>query len=58
MAIRRELHDDGVVLLVLDRPERRNALDADDLAVVHGFVAEAAADPATRVLVFTGAEGT
>lgn len=57
MAIRREQHDDGVVLLVLDRPERRNALDAADLATVHGFVAEAAADPTTRVLVFTGAEG-
>ncbi|MEZ5145209.1 MAG: enoyl-CoA hydratase-related protein [Acidimicrobiales bacterium] len=57
MAIRRDAHDDGVVVLVLDRPDRRNALDADDLATVHRHVLAAAADPGTRALVFTGAGG-
>lgn len=57
MAIRRQVPVDGVVLLVLDRPERRNALDAEDLAAVRRHVAEAAADPTTRVLAFTGAGG-
>jgi enoyl-CoA hydratase len=57
MAVRCDVHDDGVVVVVLDRPERRNALDAADLAAVRGLVADSAVDPAARVLVFTGADG-
>jgi enoyl-CoA hydratase len=46
-----------VALVTIDRPERRNALDRDALDGLLAAFAAAAADPKTRVLVLTGAEG-
>ncbi|HEX3318339.1 MAG TPA: enoyl-CoA hydratase/isomerase family protein [Solirubrobacteraceae bacterium] len=52
--LRRERDDDGVLLLTLDRPEARNALD-DELAEALAAAFDAAADdPATRALILTG----
>jgi enoyl-CoA hydratase len=53
--VRLERHDDGVAVLTLDDPERRNAMTeamGDDLAA---RAAELADDPALRVVVLTGA---
>lgn len=47
---------EAVTLVTLDRPERRNALDHDALAVLTEMLEEAAARP-TRVLVLAGAAG-
>ena len=43
--------------LVLDRPERRNALDEAMWRAIPPLLAEAGADPAVRVLVVRGAGG-
>lgn len=48
---------EAVVVCTLDRPERRNALDLDALRSLAAALADAAADPATRVFVVTGAGG-
>ncbi|MEV4672574.1 MULTISPECIES: enoyl-CoA hydratase/isomerase family protein [Actinomadura] len=45
----------GIALLTLSRPERLNALSAELLDDLHRTLDEVAADPATRVLVLTGA---
>lgn len=45
----------GVRTLTLDRPDRRNALNDDLIAAMTGALADAAADPATRVIVLRGA---
>lgn len=47
---------DRVLVVTIDRPERRNALDHDALAGLEAAQAEAAATD-TRVLVLTGAHG-
>jgi len=47
---------DHVLVVTIDRPERRNALDHDALAGLEAALAEAHAG-STRVLVLTGAEG-
>jgi len=50
-------HDDGrVLVLTIDRPERRNALDHDALDGLAAGIAEATA-AGVRVLVLTGADG-
>lgn len=46
---------DGVRILTVDRPEKRNALNAAVRAALSGALAEAAADPGVRVAVITGA---
>jgi enoyl-CoA hydratase/carnithine racemase len=45
----------GVALLTLNRPERLNAMSRQLVADLHAGLAEAGADPATRVVVLTGA---
>jgi len=46
-----------VALLTIDRPERRNAVDHEALAALADGIGAAVADPATRVLVLSGAGG-
>ena len=46
---------DGVQILTINRPEKRNALNAAVRTAVSEALAESAADPAVRVVVFTGA---
>src|SRR5690606_31387820 len=46
---------DGVTTLTLNRPEVHNALSWSLLTALRAAVAEAKADPATRVVVLTGA---
>ncbi len=46
---------DGVRILTIDRPEKRNALNAAVRAGLSGALAEAASDPAVHVVVITGA---
>lgn len=49
------LHSDGPVSIVtLNRPERLNAIGGALLADLHTALAQAQADPATRVIVFNG----
>jgi enoyl-CoA hydratase/carnithine racemase len=43
--------------LTLDRPERRNAIDAELRDALHAALDEAATDPAIRAVVLTGAGG-
>lgn len=55
MAVHRERRADGRVLVItLDRPERRNALDLDELAALRDAVSET---EGLRALVITGAGG-
>jgi methylglutaconyl-CoA hydratase len=44
----------GVAQITLDRPARRNALSRELLAQLSATVAEAAADPATRLVILAG----
>jgi enoyl-CoA hydratase/carnithine racemase len=46
---------DGVLLLTLNRPERRNALSAPLLAELHRAFDTIEADPVVRVVIVTGA---
>ncbi len=46
--------DDGVAQVLLDRPARRNALTRELLSQLSATVAEAAANPATRLLMLEG----
>lgn len=48
---------DHVVVITMDRPERRNAVNHQALHDLEAAVAEARADDGTRVLVLTGSEG-
>lgn len=45
----------GVLVVTIDRPERRNAVDADHLHALQSAIATASADPDVRSLVLTGA---
>jgi enoyl-CoA hydratase/carnithine racemase len=47
--------DHGVVRLVLNRPEQRNALDPELAGALSSAVESASADASTRVIVITGA---
>jgi enoyl-CoA hydratase len=50
--------DDGaVVILTINRPHRRNALDSQTLAELRQFLDIINGDPATRAVVITGAPG-
>jgi enoyl-CoA hydratase/carnithine racemase len=53
--LRHERDDDGVMLLTLDRPEARNALDDELAGALLAALDEAADDAETRALVLTGA---
>jgi methylglutaconyl-CoA hydratase len=52
--IRADVEADGVARLVLDRPAKRNALDARTVAELRIALARAEADPAARVVVISG----
>jgi 2-(1,2-epoxy-1,2-dihydrophenyl)acetyl-CoA isomerase len=56
MAIRVERRE-GLVTLTLDRPEKKNALDAQAWNELDRALAESALDPEDRALVLTGAGG-
>ena len=47
--------EDGIVVVTIDRPERRNALSNRTLDELHATFDEIAADPAIRVVIVTGA---
>lgn len=49
--------DGGVLTLTLNRPHRRNALDAASWAALREALTEAGTDPEVRALVITGAGG-
>lgn len=51
------LDERGVATLTLQRPEVRNAFDAELIAALHGAVDDAAADEGVRAVVVTGSEG-
>ncbi|MEO6300987.1 MAG: enoyl-CoA hydratase/isomerase family protein, partial [Paracoccaceae bacterium] len=44
-------HQGAVAVLTLDRPEARNALDAETVADLGRAIAEASANPAIRVVL-------
>jgi enoyl-CoA hydratase len=48
---------DGIAVLTINRPERRNALNLDIKRRLADIVEELEADPAVRVVVLTGAGG-
>jgi enoyl-CoA hydratase/carnithine racemase len=54
MSVTRELADDGVLTLTLDRPERRNAIDAELAAALREAFEAAADDDAVRAVILTG----
>jgi hypothetical protein len=54
-SIRVERVSDGVALVVLDRPEQLNALDADLFAALPEVFGRLADDEDTRVVILTGA---
>jgi len=47
--------DGPVAHLTLNRPEKRNALDAEMIAEIHRALADSAADPEVRVVLLSGA---
>ena len=53
-----ERHDDGVTVVRLARPERRNAIDAETAVVLTGWLQDANTDRDVRAIVVTGVEGT
>jgi enoyl-CoA hydratase len=53
--VRRSDVDEGIVLLTLDRPERRNALSPRVLGEMHTVIDTIAGEPQTRVVIVTGA---
>ena len=55
-AIRVE-RSEGLVTITLNRPEKKNAINAQTWIELDGALAEVAADPADRALVLTGAGG-
>lgn len=48
--------DEGVALVTLNRPERRNALNAELLRAIRATMAELEADPTVAVVIVTGAD--
>jgi len=49
--------EEGILVLTITRPERRNALSSNTLAAMHREIDRIAGDPSVRVVVLTG-EGT
>ncbi|MDP7353423.1 MAG: enoyl-CoA hydratase/isomerase family protein, partial [Acidimicrobiales bacterium] len=52
--LRTEVKGDGVVLLTLDRPDRRNALNAELRGLLADTLARLATDESCRVVVLAG----
>jgi len=55
MSVTRSLAGDGVLTLSLDRPERRNAIDAELAGALREAFEAAADDSAVRAVILTGA---
>ena len=53
----KSLSDDGVLTLTLNRPQARNAIDAELRAALQAAFAEAGGEARVRALVLTGAGG-
>jgi enoyl-CoA hydratase len=53
--IEQSTDQNGIALVTINRPERRNALSANALAAMHRSFDSIAADPRIRVVVVTGA---
>jgi 2-(1,2-epoxy-1,2-dihydrophenyl)acetyl-CoA isomerase len=47
--------DDGVAIVTINRPQKRNAMTYATLAKFHQAVIRAADEPAARAVVITGA---
>ena len=56
--LRVALGDDGIAVLTLDRPAKRNALTSAMWAALPELLRRLAAEPGVRVLLLTGAGGT
>jgi len=52
--IKTSIDDKGIATLLIDRPERRNAMTFDMLGSFIASVADLGADPAVRVIILTG----
>lgn len=57
-ALQLQRHGDGIVVLQLDRPEVRNALDTASIEELCAALGEHGADPAVRVLVLSTTSST
>ncbi|MBF9067529.1 enoyl-CoA hydratase/isomerase family protein [Streptacidiphilus sp. NEAU-YB345] len=55
--LRLALGEDGVAVLTLDRPEKKNALTRTMWAAIPGMLARLAEEPGVRVLLLAGAGG-
>jgi enoyl-CoA hydratase/carnithine racemase len=53
--VRTDELEDGIVLVTIDRPERRNALSGNTLAQLHRTFDIIGGDPTMRVVIVTGA---
>ncbi|MCU1487992.1 MAG: enoyl-CoA hydratase [Actinomycetia bacterium] len=53
--VRTDELEDGIVLVTIDRPERRNALSSNTLAELHRTFDIIGGDPTMRVVIVTGA---
>ena len=51
-------HEEGIGVLTLNRPEKRNAMTFAMLGEFTAAVAEAGSDPAIKVLIITGSGGS
>ena len=48
-------HEDGVLLITLNRPQKLNAMTRADLLALHAILDDAAADQQVRAVIMTGA---
>jgi enoyl-CoA hydratase len=55
MTVLSEELEDGIILITMNRPERRNALSADLLAALHRAFDDVNASSSARVVILTGA---
>lgn len=53
--LRLQIDGDGIATITIDNPARMNALNAAMWGALPGLMAQAAADPAVRVIILTGA---
>jgi len=56
--IRSETLEDGIAVVTIDRPEKRNAMTYAMLGAFHAAIAEIAASPKARVVILTGVPGS
>ncbi|HDZ53630.1 hypothetical protein LCGC14_0045880 [marine sediment metagenome] len=57
MSVTTEHHDDGLLIITLNDPERRNPIGHERRKALRARLSEAEADPAVRAVVLTGAGG-